>query len=355
MKKSKRPNTDKKNYFKSLNKIYVFSVISILVVILLVAILAFYSFMVAGVITIDDLKTGGWWIILVFILSSVAIGAIITFLISRLVLKPTNKIMYGIDKLSRGDYDVNIEEKYARIYPLTEKFNSLAKELKDTEILRSDFINNFSHEFKTPIVSMRGLIELLKKGNLPEEKRLTYLSIIEEEADRLAQMSTNVLTLTNVENQNTLKNVTQFNVSEQIRTCILLLEKKWEKKDLSFKLDFDEYFIFANEDLLKEVWINLLDNAVKFAYQHSEIEVKIKEKDGGTEISVANHGEEISDEDKGKIFNKFYQKNKGVGAEGNGIGLSIVKHVVDIHKGNVSVESENGVTVFTVFLPQEKL
>ena len=260
-------------------------------------------------------------------------------------------VLAGIRQLSKGDYSVRIsatgtsEEK-----ELAENFNLLAEELENTDILRSDFINNFSHEFKTPIVSMKGLVELLKKENLKPEKRNAYLKIIEEELDRLSNMATNILNLSKIENQKILTDITEFNVSEQIRTCVLLLEKKWEKKKLDLSLDFGEFYYRGNEDLLKQVWINLLDNAIKFSFEHGSVKVDMEKTDGRLIVNVSDTGETIPEKEIERVFDKFYQKDKSALSAGNGIGLSIVSHIIALHKGNITVKSQNGITTFSVTL-----
>lgn len=165
-------------------------------------------------------------------------------------------------------------------------------------------------------------------------------------------MATNVLNLTKVENQTILTDVSTYNLSEQLRSCILLLENKWTKKDLDFQLCFGEHNIEANEELLKQVWINLLDNAIKFSPDKRCIEVSIKEQEDTVSVSILNSGNEISSEEQQKIFNKFYQADTSHATQGNGVGLSIVKQVVELHGGEVTVSSKNAVTVFTVTLPK---
>ena len=238
------------------------------------------------------------------------------------------------------------------IQTLTDSFNTLASELENTEMLRSDFINNFSHEFKTPIVSIAGFAKLLKRGNLTETQKAEYLDIIEEESLRLSAMATNVLNLTKVENQSILTDISEYNLSEQLRTCVLLLEAKWERKRLEPELDFDEIQIEGSQELLKEVWINLLDNAVKFAPEGSSILLKAEETPEAVTVTVKNEGPDIPPEAMSRIFNKFYQADESHAAEGNGVGLAIVKRVVDLHGGTVEVVSSGGITSFSVTLPR---
>ena len=230
----------------------------------------------------------------------------------------------------------------------------MAEDLENTEMLRSDFINNFSHEFKTPIVSISGFAKLLKHGDLTEEQKAEYIGIIAEESSRLASMATNVLNLTKVENQTILTGQTTFNLSEQIRGCILLLESKWSAKNIEFHIDFDEYDVYANEEMLKQVWINLIDNAVKFSPDYGIVSVGISENNGLITVSVTNSGTDIPTESIDRIFNKFYQADESHSSEGNGIGLAIVKQAVKLHGGTVAADSRKGRTTFTVMLPAKK-
>ena len=294
--------------------------------------------------------------ILLTILISLIIGAGISMIFSRIITKPVNKYVNAMQALSRGDFSVRLEGdrllgKHPTMKELTDSFNTMAQELGHTEILRSDFINNFSHEFKTPIVSIAGFAKLLKRGDLTEEQKAEYTDIIEEESLRLSAMATNVLNLTKVENQTILTDVKNYNLSEQIRSCILLLEEKWAKKNIDLKLDFQEHFISANEEMLKQVWLNLLDNAIKFTAFGGEVSVAVKDAGGDKTIIVSNTGSYIPPEERKRIFNKFYQTDKSHASEGNGIGLAIVKEIVNLHNGEIKVNSDNNLTVFTVTLP----
>jgi signal transduction histidine kinase len=221
-------------------------------------------------------------------------------------------------------------------------------------MLRGDFINNFSHEFKTPIVSIAGFAKLLKRGNLTEEQRIAYLTSIEEESLRLSYMATNVLNLTKIENQTILTDVTSFNLSEQVRSAVLLLEAKWSEKNIDLQLDFDEYTIEGNEELLKQVWINLMDNAVKFSPRCGSVLLDIVKEGFTVKVTVSNTGPEIPEEKRDRIFSKFYQADESHATAGNGIGLAIVKRVVDLHGGAVEVTCKDGMTSFTVTLPMQQ-
>lgn len=294
--------------------------------------------------------------ILYMVIISNIVGSVLAYLSSKISVRPIENLILQIDRLASGDFKARLNfgqpiSKHPTFAQLTDSFNKMASELESTEMLRGDFVNNFSHEFKTPIVSIAGFAKLLRRGNLTDEQKAEYLAVIEEESLRLSYMATNVLNLTRVENQTILTDVVKFNLSEQIRSSVLLLADKWEKKQLDFNIDFSEYMIFANEELLKQVWINLIDNAIKFSVPGGVIEIGIKEQHDELTVYIINSGEEIPPEVQARIFNKFYQADSSHAAEGNGIGLAIVKKVVELHSGTVSVQSNNGRTMFTVTLP----
>lgn len=309
-------------------------------------------FVTTGITTEEQVLDSDILMIVLYGIASVILGTFLAFWLSKAVLSPVNKILDGMDALSRGDFSVRLETgKNKPTRELDEKFNKLAVELSNIELLRSDFVNAFSHEFKTPIVSINGLVNLLRNENLTKKKRLEYLAIIEEETSRLSDMTTRILQLSNIESQSILTNVTRFNVSEQIRTTVLLLERKWSTKNITPILEFGEHYILANEDLLKQVWINLIDNAIKFSDNNSELSIEIEKSEGQLSVKVSNIGDTIDEENLSRIFNKFYRTDSAHFKDGNGIGLYIVKHIVDLHKGKIDVESRDRVTAFTLTLP----
>ena len=331
----------------------------ILLVAILLAVLTVYIFIRTGVIGDLGSMMSIKHIILVMGVVSLVLGYVTAFFGSRVPLKPINNLINRMNRLADGDFHVRLHfgksvSKIAAFNEVSKTFNTLAEELEKTEMLRSDFINNFSHEVKTPIVSIAGLAKLLKKGNLTEEQRLQYLNAIEEESMRLSHMTTSVLNLTKVENQTILTGVTSFNLSEQIRSAILLFEEKWTAKNLDLQLDFDEYMIEANEELLRHVWINLIDNAVKFVGRCGTVAVTVHEEGEQLVVTVSNTDSEIAPEKLDRIFNKFYQGDESHATEGHGIGLAIVRRVVELHGGEIGARSYNGLTTFTVQLPKRQ-
>ena len=283
-------------------------------------------------------------------------GAVL--LVMRALLKPVNLLVTQMNRLAFGDYKARLDlDKYAKSSPafkeMSDSFNTMAQELEGTEMLRSDFINNFSHEFKTPIVSIAGFAKLLRRGNLPPEQQEEYLGIIEKESLRLADMANNVLNLTKVENQAILTDVTVFNLSEQLRSSVLLLEDKWTRKELELELEMGEIMITANRELLKQVWINLLDNAVKFAPSGATLSLSAEELEDGVRVRIRNTGSTIAPAELDRIWRKFYQVDRSHSGAGNGVGLAVVKRITQLHGGEVYAESDENSVTFTVELPRE--
>ena len=311
-----------------------------------------YVFTKTEILTIEKLRGSQLLSLLIWSTATLIVGMAFAFLVSKIILKPLNRLLIGLKKLSEGDYTVRLKVGGEGAFSSVESsFNKLAEELEKTEILRSDFVNSFSHEFKTPINSINGLVSLIKKGNLSKQKQKEYLDVIAEEVARLSKMTTNILNLTKYESQGILTGVSTFNLSEQIRTCILLFEKKWQEKELELSIDFEEFNVQGSEDMLLQVWMNLIDNAVKFSPKGGVLAVRIKQEEGFVHVEIENEGEGINEDDQARVFAKFYQADATHANEGNGIGLSIVKRIVELHKGKIALRSENKKTVFEVKLP----
>lgn len=283
---------------------------------------------------------------------AVVIGAVVAAVFSRIPLKPLRKIAEAADRLAAGDFSARISLKMGgELQELNTSFNNMANELEQSQMLRSDFINNFSHEFKTPITSIRGFARMIREHSLSREETDEYLDIIIAESDRLVDLSTNVLNLSKVENQTILTNSTRFNLSEQMRRVIVLLENRWEEKNLFINLNCREVYTDGNEEMLKQVWINLIDNAIKFADAGSEINITILQRADYVSVTVADRGEIITPEISGRIFDKFYQGDTSHGVKGNGLGLAVAAKIAGLHKGSISlVRSDEAQTAFEVRL-----
>ncbi|MBO4914658.1 MAG: HAMP domain-containing histidine kinase [Oscillospiraceae bacterium] len=278
-----------------------------------------------------------------FALASLLLGALLSVFLSRRSIGPLSEVMEATDKVAAGDYSVRVTPGGSEeIRMLGEKFNHMAQELGSVELLRSDFINNFSHEFKTPIVSISGFAKALKWDDLTEDERGEYLDIILEESERLSTLAENVLDLSRVENLTILTDKTRFNVSEQLRLAIALMDGKWRDKKIDFAFDGDEVFLEGSEPLLRQVWINLLDNAVKFSPEGGTVEVSVAQKGERTEIAVCDSGSGMTEEVRAHVFDKFYQGDASRTTKGNGLGLALVKRIVQLHGGTVEAQSREG-------------
>ncbi|MGL6197879.1 MAG: HAMP domain-containing sensor histidine kinase [Lachnospiraceae bacterium] len=284
---------------------------------------------------------------------SIIIGTVLTLCIGHLPLRPINTLMEAIDNVAKGHLETKIHIEHPKKFrELSMSFNQMTDELSGIEMLRSDFVNNFSHEFKTPIVSILGFAKLLKKGNLSPVEQEEYLDIIIDESKRLAELAANVLNLSKVESISLLTNAECFNVSEQIRESIVLLDRKWSKKNISFNLNMDELQITGNENLLKQVWMNLIDNAIKFSPASSEIDISLGISDGTVKFVITDHGAGMDGNKQKLVFDKFFQGDDSHATDGNGLGLPLVKKIVKLHQGEVTLKSqpEEGSTII-VLLP----
>ena len=291
--------------------------------------------------------------IFVLLVISVVVGTVVSFMISRFPLKPLRRVIDATNRLAAGDFSVRLHLIGPSAFTeLANSFNRMAEELGGIEMLRADFVDNFSHEFKTPIVSIKGFAEELKHDDLAPEQRQEYLDIIIHESSRLAQLATNVLNLSRVEKQAILASRARFDLTEQVRRCVLLFENKWELRRLNLNVELDEVTLEGDEELLSQVWLNLIDNAVKFTPEGGCVDIRLQKNERTAVFVIRDDGYGISPESQRHIFDKFYQGDLSHAASGNGLGLSIARRVVSLHGGDIRCQSEEGAgTEFTVELP----
>ena len=278
------------------------------------------------------------------------VGTTISIIWGHKMLKNVRIFTGAMDQLASGDFSVRLNMTHPLEYQLlSDNFNRMAEQLAGIQVLRTDFINHFSHEFKTPIVSIKGFAQILKDDTLSKE----YLTIMIEEADRLSTLATNVLMLSNIESQTLLVDRQRFNLGEQLRQCILMFEPKLIKKDILLLATIEDEDIYANKELLNQVWLNLLDNAIKFVPIGGKIEVSMGSYEADLTVMIADNGCGIAKETLPKIFDKFYQEDHSRKTMGNGLGLSIVKKIILLHQGEITCESiPNQRTIFTIRLPK---
>jgi signal transduction histidine kinase len=291
--------------------------------------------------------------VLVLMLASIIVGTVVAMIISRIPLNPVRKVIEAINQLAKGDFSARLQiARPPEFRELADSFNRMAQELGSIEMLRVDFINNFSHEFKTPIVSIKGFAEMLRHDDLTAAERNEYLGIIISESDRLASLATHVLDLSKIENQAILTESTSFNLAEQVRRCILVLETQWEKKGISFSVDIEDVSFTGNEELMSQVWINLLDNAIKFSPQQGSIDVSLKLAAHQVIAVIRDNGCGIGEEAARHVFDKFYQADPSLAGGGYGLGLALARKIVELHKGTITCTSQAGAgTSFVVVLP----
>lgn len=275
--------------------------------------------------------------------------------ISRKIVNPIKKITDATKKVASGDFTIELETKRDdEIGELTHNFNKMVKELNSIECLQKDFINNVSHEIKTPISSIQGFAKLLEADDLSKEERKEYAEIIKEESDRLLYLSTNILKLAKLENQERIMNKTKFNIAEQIRRTISVLEPKWKEKNIKFNVSLKEQEFLGEKDLMYQVWMNIIENSIKFSKQDGQIDVKMKTNQDSIIVEIKDYGIGMEEEEAKKIFDRFYQVDKSHTKPGAGLGMTIAKRIVELSDGKIEVKSKlNESTTFIVTLPSK--
>ena len=283
-----------------------------------------------------------------------AVAAIpISSLLSRISAKPIQDMLEATTAISQGDFSVRVEESAeGDMGKLLHSFNQMTAELGNTEMMRNDFINVFSHEFRTPIVSIRGFAKRLRSKNLTEEQQKEYLDFIVSESERLSDLAGNILLISKYENQNHVTEKGNYRLDEQIRTCILRMESLWSARNIQFDMDLPELSIYANTEMLDHVWQNLIGNAIKFSHDGGSISVSARKENSHITVWIRDEGIGIAPEHMGHIFDKFYQEDTAHATAGNGLGLALVKRIVQLCGGEIRAESQLGYgTMFIVALP----
>lgn len=284
------------------------------------------------------------------------IGVAVTNHMTKMLIDPIAKLRSAMREVADGDFKVEAkcESRIQDVQDIYDSFNSMVRELSTTETLQTDFISDVSHEFKTPINAIEGYASLLEGEPSPEEQR-AYVEKILFNTRRLSALTGNILLLSKLSNQSILPQKTQFRLDEQIRQAIVALEQKWSEKELGFEVELAETPFFGYESLLPHVWTNLIGNAVKFSPKGGEIRIKMMRTEGAVVFTIEDDGPGIVPGDEEHIFTKFYQSESSHGMEGNGIGLALVRQIVEMSGGSVDVRNlEVGGCRFTVRLPLEQ-
>ncbi len=279
---------------------------------------------------------------------SIVIGSGFSLAYSAIMVKTSKPYLEALQKISECDFSVRIHDgPLMSGLHIAENFNEMAKKLASVETLREDFVSNFSHEFKTPIVSISGFAKLLKDPNLSEEDRNEYLEVIINESSRLVHLSESILMLTRLGSATVMNE--KYLLDEQLRQCLLLFSESCEAKGIELCVDLDSIAVENDKKIVSQIWVNLLSNAVKFTPRGGKITVSATEENGIATVKVADNGCGMDEETQKGIFNKFYQGDRSHATEGNGLGLSIVQKICELLHFDVQVESELGKgSTFTV-------
>ncbi len=276
------------------------------------------------------------------------------------VTRPVNRIKDGMNRMVAGDFSVRIpyikgENSSNEFDAIIKGFNEMAAELSGVETLRTDFISNVSHELKTPLSVIQNYATMLQSKTLSEEQRIEYASAISEQTRKLSNLITNILKLNRLENQQIFPEKKKYNLTEQLCECLLTFERAWEEKDIEIETDMDEdVFVSQDAELLSLVWNNLFSNAIKFSEENGIVGIRLKKENGMIIVEVSDNGCGISSEVGSHIFEKFYQGDTSHATQGNGLGLALVKRVIDIVGGDIHVQSVLGEgTTFQVCFKEE--
>lgn len=271
-----------------------------------------------------------------------------------LVDKPIKKIREFTQKIIHGDFSARLNPIHVGEYnKIVEDLNKMSEELSGIETLRTDFVSNVSHELKTPLAVLQNYGALLEEPNLPEEKRTEYAKSINRVTKHLSELITNILRLNKLESQKLYPKVEKCNLSEMLCECLLGFESEWEKKNIGIETEIEsDVYINTDSEILSIVWSNLFSNALKFTPDGGTVRVCLnKEKDNKISVSVSDTGCGMDKNTIKRIFDKFYQGDTSHSVKGNGLGLSLVKRVIDLLGGEIEVESTPGVgSTFTVRL-----
>lgn len=301
------------------------------------------------------------WVLL-SVISSTVLGWALFSVVMTVFFAPLEKLTSATERIAQGDMDTSADLMPHNLMDNTEvgtlarSFSNMTRRLAANELFHKDFVSNFSHEFKTPIISIRGFARQLYSRHLSSEQIHEYAGIIADESEALANMSTNVMLLSRLEHQEVVTGQKRFSLDEQLRRCMLLFEEQWSAKKLHVEMDLDEVSYYQNEELIGYIWKNLMSNAVKFSREGGRMQINCKKQpDGGVRVSVQDTGIGMSEALMQHIFEPFYQGEPSHSGQGNGLGLPLVKRVLCLVGGSVEVSSREGEgSCFTVFLPETK-
>lgn len=306
------------------------------------------------------IHSGGWHainrlsILVVIAISSILVGSCISHAIGKRPLRAISAFSRASQEVAKGNFDVRLDEDIpsAELQEMTRNFNLMVRELAGIEVLRKDFVENVSHEFKTPLSAIEGYAALLQNPRLTAEKREEYTRKILYNTRRLSSLTGNILLLSRLDSQEIGLQKETFSLDEQLREVILSLEEQWTEKHQELEIDLDGADYFGNQELLFHVWQNILGNAVKYAPEYGIIRILLRRDPRGLQVQISDNGPGMSPEVQKRVFERFYQGDSSRASEGNGLGLALAHRIVALHGGTISVDSQEGAgSTFSVLLP----
>ena len=324
---------------KGVKKLSVGWYISFIVIAELAAILAIstgLSYIITKFETQASLPTTVWVVII-----GITLGIPISIFVNRSLLSPIRRLSEAMDLVGKGMFDIQISTKapFSDIEDIYRNFNLMTRELAANEILKSDFVSNVSHEIKTPITAIEGYAMLLQGSESLSEEEAEYVEKILSSSQRLSELVRNVLLLSKIDNQAIETKIERFSLDEQIRQAILMLEPKWCEKNIELDVELEQIQYEGNRGLTLHIWNNLIGNAIKFTPENSTVAIRLFQTEEGIVFTVDDEGNGISEDAMRHIFDKFYQADSSHKQEGNGLGLSLVKRIIDLVGGSIEVEN----------------
>lgn len=300
------------------------------------------------------------WIMVVTGMSYVIFVGLIVSLVTRYIMyttfqKPVMEIGQAARKVASGDFTAHVhsqrkDQRKDELEVLIDDFNKMVEELSTIEMLKSDFIANVSHEIKMPLAIIQSYATALRKEDLSQADKLMFTETIIEASRKLSTLVSDILKLNKLENQEIIQ-TESYSLDEQLRRCILALEDKFDEKSIAFDADLNEVMINSDENLLEIVWNNLLTNAIKFTPEQGQVNINLQQKKGVITVKISDTGCGMDDESSRHIFDRFYQGDTSHSQEGNGLGLSLVKRIVDLVNATITVDSQvDKGSTFTVTL-----
>ncbi|MGG2014945.1 sensor histidine kinase [Bacillus sp. S10(2024)] len=286
----------------------------------------------------------------------VGLSIILIAIAARFIVRPIQLFTNATKKIANGEYEVALPEyRKDEIGTLAVSFRKMAKSLKDLDRMRQEFVSNVSHEFQSPLSSIQGFSKTLQTNEMSESERKRYLKIIESESRRMSSLCKQLLTLASLDKEERVLDKKTFDVGKQIRDVIFMLEWQWREKDVAIELDVPGIQVYGDENLLHQVWTNLLTNSIKFTESGGTISFYGEEKESELCLTISDTGIGMGEDEIDKLFDRFYKvdeaRNRTI--EGSGLGLSIVKKIIDLHEGSITVQSVKGEgTTFTIYLPK---